>query len=66
MSSRRGVNGSESEDKFRMSENGSEESMVFLKSGKAKFKLNPVFEGNVAKTVKSRANIMTAQGKFHN
>jgi len=63
---RGGVNGSEYEDKFRMSENGSEESMVLLKSGKAKFALNPVFEGNVAKTAKSRATTMMAQGKFQN
>jgi len=49
-----------------MSESGSEDSMFFIKSGKAKFILNPVFEGNVAKTVKSRTNIMTAQGKFQN
>jgi len=44
-----------------MSAKGSEESMVSLKSGKAMFILNPMFAGKVTKTVKSRANMMTAQ-----
>jgi len=35
------------------------ESIVFLKSDIAEIILNPVCEGNVTKTVKSRANLIT-------
>ena len=42
------------------------ESIVFLKSDIAELRLNTVCEGNVTKTAKTRANLVTMSMEFHN